>query len=254
MFERKASHIRLVASDVAGNDSILEFWVKRSKTPATSVSSQTYNYILPYNEGNLIRTEGLYLHLSKGTLYENLYMNYETTPEKSDGCYSHVHHLHNYRTPIHKYFDIGIRPTTSIPAELKPKVFVAYCQGGDVWNCGGKWKDGLLRARVRALGDYCIMADEKAPVITPIAFGYNMRGYNKMKFKVTDNVATMGPVRAISYDAWVDGNWILMEYDKKDDMLIYEFDERVGEGDHILKLVVKDAVGNETVYQKDFIR
>ncbi len=254
LFERKPSHIKLVASDVAGNESILEFWVKRSKIPATSVASQTYNYILPYDEGNLIRTEGLYLHLSKGTLYENLYMNYETTPEKSDGCFSHVHHLHNYRTPIHKYFDIGIRPTTSIPAELKPKVFVAYCQGGDIWNCGGKWKDGLLRARVRALGDYCIMADEKAPVITPVAFAYNMRGYNKMKFKVTDNVATMGPVRAISYNAWVDGKWILMEYDKKDDMLIYEFDDRVGEGDHVLKLVVEDAVGNETLYEKDFIR
>ncbi len=254
LFEGKPSHIRLVASDVAGNETLLDFWVKRSKTPATSVATKNYNYILPYDEGNLIRTEGLYLHLSKGTLYENLYMKYETTPENSDGCYSKVHHLHNYRTPIHKYFDIGIRPTVSIPAELKPKVFVAYCQGGDIWNCGGKWKEGLLRARVRALGDYCIMVDEQAPVITPVAFAYNMRGYNKMKFKVTDNVATMGPVRAITYNAWVDGKWILMEYDKKNDMLTYEFDERVGEGDHVLKLVVKDAVGNETVLEKNFTR
>lgn len=254
LFEGKPSHVRLVASDVAGNEAVLEFWVKRSKIPATSIASKSYNYILPYDEGNLIRTEGLYLHLSQGTLYENLYMKYETTPENSDGCFSDVHHLHNYRTPIHKYFDIGIRPTASIPAELKPKVFVAYCQGGDVWNCGGKWKEGLLRARVRALGDYCIMVDEKPPVVTPVAFAYNMRGYNKMKFKVTDNVETMGPVRAISYNAWVDGKWILLEYDKKNDMLIYEFDEHVGEGDHVLKLVVKDAVGNETVFEKDFIR
>lgn len=254
LFEGKPSHIQLVASDVAGNEAILEFWVKRSKIPATSIAGKSYNYILPYDEGNLIRTEGLYLHLSQGTLYENLYMKYETTPEKSDGCFSDVHHLHNYRTPIHKYFDIGIRPTASIPAELKPKVFVAYCQGGEIWNCGGKWKEGLLRARVRALGDYCIMVDEKPPVVTPVAFAYNMRGYNKMKFKVTDNVETMGPVRAISYNAWVDGKWILLEYDKKNDMLVYEFDEHVGEGDHVLKLVVKDAVGNETLYEENFIR
>ena len=254
LYAGKPSHIKMVASDVAGNESVLEFWVKRGKVPATTVANNTFNYVLQYDEGNLIRTEGLYLHLSKGTLYENLYMKYETTPENSDGCYSHVHHLHNYRTPVHKYFDIGIRPTVSIPAELKPKVFVAYCQGGDVWNCGGKWKEGLLRARVRAFGDYCIMVDEKPPVITPVAFGYNMRGYNKMKFKVVDDVETIGHVRAISYNAWIDGQWILMEYDKKKDMLIYQFDERVKEGDHVFKLEVKDAVGNETLYEKKFIR
>ncbi|MEO1262086.1 MAG: M23 family metallopeptidase [Bacteroidota bacterium] len=254
LYEGKPSRIKMVASDVAGNEAILEFWVKRGKVPATTVASNTFNYVLQYDEGNLIRTEGLYLHLSKGTLYENLYMKYETTPENSDGCYSHVHHLHNYRTPVHKYFDIGIRPTVSIPAELKPKVFVAYCQGGDVWNCGGKWKEGLLRARVRAFGDYCIMVDEKPPVITPVAFGYNMRGYNKMKFKVVDDVETIGHVRAISYKAYIDGQWILMEYDKKKDMLIYQFDDRIKEGDHVFKLEVKDAVGNETLYEKKFIR
>lgn len=254
LYQGRPSHIKMVATDIAGNETTLEFWVKRGKAPATPVSGKTFNYVLPYNEGNLIRTEGLYMHLSKGTLYENLYMKYETTIEESDGCFSAVHHLHNYRTPVHKYFDIGIRPTVSIPAELKPKVFVAYCQGGDVWNCGGKWKEGLLRARVRAFGDYCIMVDRKPPVITPVAFGYNMRGYNKMKFKVTDDVETIGHVRAINYKAWVDNQWILMEYDKKNDMLIYQFDERIKEGDHQLKLVVEDAVGNETIFEKKFIR
>ncbi len=254
LYQNKTSHVKLVASDVAGNDTELEFWVKRGKIPATPVSGTTYNYILPFNEGNLIRTGGLYLHLPQGTLYENLYMNYEATSDKSDGCYSQVHHLHNYRTPVHKYFDIGIRPTESIPAELKPKVFVAYCQGGDVWNCGGEWKEGMLRAKVRGFGDYCIMVDQKAPVVEPVAFRHNMKGYNKMKFSVKDNVATTGPVQAIRYNAYVDENWILMEYDKKSNMLIYEFDERVGPGEHMLKLVVKDAVGNETVFEKNFIR
>ncbi|HFA50668.1 MAG TPA: M23 family metallopeptidase [Bacteroidetes bacterium] len=254
LYQGKPSHIKMVAADVAGNETVLEFWVRRSKTPAMAVSGKTYNYIFPYDEGNLIRTEGLYLHLPKGTLYENLYLKYEVTEEHSDGCFSQVHRIHNYRTPVHKYFDIGIRPTASIPAELKPKVFVAYCQGGDVWNCGGKWKEGLLRARVRAFGDYCIMVDETPPVITPVAFKYNMKGYNKMKFKVTDNVETIGHVRAIKYKATVDGKWILMEFDKKNDMLIYRFDDKVGPGDHVLRISVKDAVGNEVVFEEGFIR
>ena len=98
------------------------------------------------------------------------------------------------------------------------------------------------------------MADTKAPVITPVDFGSNMRGYNKMRFKITDDVEATGPVRQLSYRATVDGNWILMEFDRKKDMLIHEFDGKIGPGEHTLKLVVKDAVGNETVYEKKFTR
>ena len=45
-----------------------------------------------------------------------------------------------------------------------------------------------------------------------------------------------------------------MEYDKKNDILIYEFDEGIEKGDHVFKLIVKDAVGNTTHYEKKFIR
>jgi len=250
----RASKITMIASDVAGNDSKLEFWVKQGIVPATLVSNQNFNYILPYDEGNMIQTEGLYLHMPPGTLYENLYLKYKITPERSDGCYSQVHHLHNSRTPIHDYFEIGIRPTVPIPAELKPKVFVAYCEGSGVWNCGGQWKDGFLRAKVRALGDYCILVDQTPPSVKPITFNANMKGYSRMKFKISDNVATMGGVRNLTYNAWVDDQWILMEYDKKSGMLSHEFDERTGPGEHTLRLVLKDAVGNETVFERKFVR
>jgi Peptidase family M23 len=251
----KPGKITMVASDMAGNESKLEFWVKRGDIAAAKlVSDEPYNYLLPYDEGNMIQTEGLYLHLPKGTLYENLYMKYQVTPERSTGYYSSVHHLHDSKTPVHSYFDIGIRPTVSIPAELKPKVFVAYCVGKTTMNCGGAWKDGFLRTKVRAFGDYCIMADEVAPTIKPVMFTYNMRGYSKMKFRIGDNISTAPNVQGLSFEARVDGEWILMEYDKKTGTITHYFDEHTGKGGHELKLVVKDAVGNETVFEKKFVR
>lgn len=248
----RISKITIVASDVAGNNSTLEFWVKKGPS-IVPVSQEIYNYILPYDEGNMIRTDGLYLHLPEGVLYENLYLRYSATPERSSGYYSDVHHLHDSRTPVHDYFDIGIRPTISIPAELKPKVFVAYCEGGGILNCGGYWEDGLLRTKVRSLGDYAIMADVTPPSVKPVTFSPNMRGFSKMSFKISDNVATAPNVEGLQFEARVDGEWILMEYDKKTKTITHFFDGRIGPGVHELQLLVKDAVGNETVFQRKFV-
>ncbi|MBK9015841.1 MAG: peptidoglycan DD-metalloendopeptidase family protein [Saprospiraceae bacterium] len=255
--EGQTSRITMVASDVAGNSSTLEFWVKikpNASILAQPVLNQKYNYILPFNEGNMIRTEGLYLHMPPGTLYEDLYLKYDVLPERSTGYYSNVHRLSDSRTPVHEFFDIGIRPTQSIPAELKPKVFVAYCEGSRILNCGGRWEDGLLRAKVRGLGSYAIMADVTPPVIKQVVFGQNMKSYQKFSFKISDNVATAPNVEELNFDAHVDGQWVLMEYDKKNGTITHRFDGVITPGEHNFRLVVRDAVGNETVFERKFFR
>src|SRR5690606_31202154 len=49
LHEGRPSHIVMVASDIAGNEAVLEFWVKRGKAPATKVGNKSYNYILPFD-------------------------------------------------------------------------------------------------------------------------------------------------------------------------------------------------------------
>lgn len=256
--EGQACKITIVAADVAGNSSSLEFWAKRKPgkaTPvATLVSNQKYDYILPYDEGNMIRTDGLYLHMPPGTLYEDLYLKYDVLTDRSTNFYSDIHRLSDPKIPVHDFFDIGLRPTRSIPAELKPKVFVAYCEGSRVLNCGGRWEDGLLRAKVRGLGNYAIMADLTPPTIKQVVFGQNMKNYQRFSFKISDNVATAPNVEELSYEATVDGQWILMEYDKKVSTITHEFDGFITPGEHTFKLVVRDAVGNETVFERKFFR
>ncbi|MCU0346343.1 MAG: hypothetical protein MUC59_05350, partial [Saprospiraceae bacterium] len=255
--EGRASRITMVASDVAGNSSTLEFWAKRkavSANLAQPVFNKKYNYLLPYNEGNMIRTEGLYLHMPPGTLYEDLYLKYDVLTDRSNGFYSDVHRLSDGKTPVHDFFDIGLRPTKSIPAELKPKVFVAYCEGSKILNCGGRWEDGLLRAKVRGLGNYAIMVDETPPVIRQVVFGQNMKNYKQFSFKISDNVAPAPNVEPLTYEARVDGQWVLMEYDKKNGTISHKFDGVIAPGEHEFRLVVRDAVGNEAVFERKFFR
>ncbi len=249
----KAAKISMVAADANGNSSKLEFWVKRGKV--VQPKRPPFNYFLSYKEENVIDKPSLYLHFPKGTFYENLYMRYESIRENTSEYFSEIHSVHDYKTPVQKYFDIGIFPTVYIPEEKKKKAIVGYCEtDGTIISYGGSWQEGKLFAKVRALGDYCILIDDVPPIIEPVIFHKTMKGYSKMVFKISDNFPTAGKAKSLSYRATVDGNWILMEFDGKKDLLTHRFDERIGPGEHHLKLVVKDDRGNRQVFERTFLR
>ena len=253
LHKNKASKIEMRTRDIAGNLSKLIFWVKR-KTVEPKDDGKTFNYILPYDQENIVQNDYFKAHFPNGSFYENLYLKYSSTAERSTGYYSSVHHLHDYKTPVHKYFSLAIKPR-SLPDELHEKAFIAYCdKDNKISSFGGKWKDGMLQAMVRDLGDFCIMVDEIPPVIKPIHYQRNMKSFSKMTFKITDNIETTGRARGLKYKARVDGQWILMEYDAKKDLLIYRFDNRIAAGEHQLVLELWDNRNNKTIFEGSFVR
>ncbi len=252
LFAGKASKITMTVKDLNNNEANLEFWVKRSEVNKND--NLSFNYFLPYEEENIINTDELHLYFPKGTLYNNLYMKYYSAKDASSNVYSYVHHIHDLKTPVHKFLDISIKPE-NLPAEMRDKAFIAYCGKGNIMiNCGGKWKDGMLTTKIRSLGDYCIMVDETPPTITPIRFSASMAGYSRMTFKIKDDIPTTGKASDLKYKATVDGQWILMEYDLKKDLINYRFDDRVSKGKHEFRLEVTDDRGNQTVYERSFTR
>jgi hypothetical protein len=247
---RQATKITMEVKDAAGNLSTLEFWVKR--TEVKDYDGESFNYVLPFDEENLIDNATVRVYFPKGTFYENLYMKYRTSRDDSQDVYSPVYHLHDYKTPVHKYFDIAIEPA-EIPEELREKAFIAYCgRDNEMLNCGGKWENGKVSTKVRSLGDYCVMLDTKPPTITPGTFKSNMKGYSRMTFKIKDNFPTTGRAADLKYSATVDGQWILVEYDAKSDLLIHRFDGKIPPGKHELKLKVTDDRGNVGLFEKAF--
>jgi hypothetical protein len=253
IFKEKPVKIRLKVADVAGNSNTLVFWVKRDENAMETFLSAPYQFEFPFDADSRFDLDGFSLVMAKGSLYEKLAFQYNTTPDESSGVYSPVHHLHNSRTPVHKYFDLSIRPT-NLPAELRSKAVIANCGDGRPDNCGGTWQGDLLKTRVRQFGDYCVMADTVAPTITPVVFGPDMRKKVSMAFRISDNFAISGTADGMRYRGTVDGKWILFEYDKKRARLTYDFDEHVGPGEHLLRLSVKDDRGNERVLERKFLR
>lgn len=251
---KRAKKITMVASDINGNERKLEFWAKRKEQMAEP-PARTYNYKLPFDEENVIETASIRMHFPKGTFYENMYLNYHAAFEDSYNVYSAVHQVHDYKTPVHKFYDIAIRPTR-IPENMKSKAFIAYCdQKNRVYNCGGQWtENGMIKTKVRDLGNFYVMVDNTPPTIRPSSFRKDMRGRSRMTFKINDNLLAARNVTNLHYNAWIDGQWVLMQFDAKNNLLIHEFEKDLPKGEHQLRLEVKDAVGNVKVYENTFLR
>ncbi len=250
LYRHQPNKIEMIVSDATGNQSKLSFWVRRKTVP--EVSATPYNYHFKSQVANEASGDGWKINMKKGSLYEDLYWS----PKISDplpNSYSKKYTFHEEFTPVHRYFDLTIR-AENIPATLKSKAFVAHRNSkGKYSTCGGKWEGDFLKARSRKLGDFCVMLDQKPPTLTPGNFRKDMRGAKKMTFTATDDVDAEKNINSFSYRATVDGNWILMEYDSKNNLLTHRFDERISSGAHALEITLVDAVGNETVYNRTFI-
>ncbi len=248
----QATKIEIIVVDAHKNSSSLMFHVLRDPNESAPPSIP-YHYYLPWTKENLIELADFKLEMPKGCLYHDLQMQFSSTPDISFGSYSSVYHIHQETAPVHKYFRISLLGKT-LPRETRNKAFIAVCSDGKPQNCGGSWDGDWISTRVREFGDYCIMLDTEPPTITPLQFQENMRGKYAMTFRIKDNFQVAGLASGLRYRATVDNKWILMEYDSKNDKLTHVFDEKIGPGEHQLKLIVTDDRGNQALFERTFQR
>ncbi|MBL7827904.1 MAG: M23 family metallopeptidase [Saprospiraceae bacterium] len=253
LYKDKPVKIQIKIADAAGNSFSLIFWVLRDENAMETFISAPYQFQIPYDADTRIDLDGFSMAMEKGSVYETLGFQYSTSTDQNGDAFSITHHLHNNRTPVHKYFDLSIRPN-NIPAHLRNKAVIANCDDGKPDNCGGAWQGEFLKTRVRSFGDYCVMVDTVPPSIKPVVFSPDMRKKSNLSFKISDNFAVSGTANGMRYRGTIDGKWVLFEYDKKRARLTYEFDEHIGAGEHLLSLKVTDDRGNESVFERKFLR
>ena len=97
-----------------------------------------------------------------------------------------------------------------------------------------------------------MVKDTLAPQIKPVNFqeGKWLSKQNDLQFTITDDLSGIK-----SYNGYLNGKWILFDYDYKSDKIVHDFsDNIVIEGRNELKIVVVDNVGNSTIFESHFFR
>ncbi|WP_158796823.1 M23 family metallopeptidase [Pedobacter sp. L105] len=244
--DQQVHTLNYIVTDARGNKSTLSFTVHSDgKTPVTP--DQPAGVPFSYNKDNTFAADGVKVVVPKGTLYNDLNLIYKVKPKPARGAYSSIYQIHNNLTPLHKGFDLWIKPDASLGSLTGKAVIVSA--GGS--SQGGIVDDGYIKASPRNFGSFYIAVDTVAPSITPlnIASGKNMAGIAKMMFKLHDNLSGIK-----SFNGYIDGNWVLMEFDTKTSTLWHSFDERTATGKHQLKLVVEDMKENVRTYSITFYK
>jgi hypothetical protein len=169
-------------------------------------------------------------------LYDTLYLQarHVLAPDSSSEIFS----IGSYYTPLHRSVEITLKPLLRYPRTEQVSVY-RKVGAGYAW-AGGTWGPDRVTFFTRDLGDYTILVDSVAPVIKPV-YVNNVAA----RFKIRDNLSGIK-----SYEANINGQWLLMNFDAKTATLYSErsSDKQLLKG--TFELTVTDNAGNKSVYKQ----
>jgi len=243
----KTHTVKYTISDARGNKSTLAFNVFSDPKAVITTPAQAIGTSFTYNKQNEFSQQDVKVILPKGTLYNDLNFFYKKTAKPQQNAFSEIHHIHNNLTPLHTGFELWIKADSAIIKHQNKALIVNSNRSSQ----GGYFENGWVKTKPRTFGSFFVAIDSVAPNIVPvnIANGKNMAGISKMSFRISDGLSGIK-----SFNGYIDGKWVLMEFDTKTANLWHNFDERTTTGKHAFELIVVDMKDNTKRYAIEFYR
>lgn len=236
-----------IIKDTHGNASSLKFEFQ-SDSSMVAPERKNRKYVFPYHLDNSFTRSNLNIFLQKNSLYSDLEFEYKSI-EPTANLISDIHCVHKVETPVHKSFTLALT-IDSLNDRLKEKTLVCKVdKKGSISCLPSSWSGDTIKAKSKSFGNYSAIIDTVAPTIKKKYFSSDLSQAPYMSFTVSDNISGIG-----SYKAFVNGEWVLLEYDPKNKLLIHYFDGRIPRGQHKLEVVVEDSVRNEKRLNLEFVR
>ncbi len=241
-----ANVYRVEASDFNGNKSTISIPIEYSDAaPITPAAINKTPYFLDVDKDHRYEQGDYSFEIPAGTFYEDFYLDFDL-----EGSFLNIK---NKNIPVHSAFTIA-KKDTSVPADDREKTFIATFTGAsDKPSFNFTWyKDGAFQTKVKALGKFGLAKDTMAPKIS-VPKNVSGKWISKQRYLTVYMRDDLSGIK--KYDAYLNGKWILMEYDYKKARLTHDFNDGVvANGRNELKVVVTDNVGNSAIFETYFFR
>lgn len=235
---------RLEVADFYGNKTTITIPVEYDTLP-TIIEKETVvsNYVVKASKDCFFEKNKNTVFFPAGTFYADFNLNFDVK--------NNVLIVHDDTVPAHTNFTITME-NDSYGTDLKDKVFIGRIEGGKISYNTTRRKESVYETKVKTLGEYKLVLDTIPPVITSAKSieGRRLDNQKQLQVGIKDSLSGIK-----SYNGYLNGKWILMEYDNKTGVLTHNFsDGIVDQGDNQLKVVVVDNVGNSSIFETHFQR
>lgn len=248
--EDRAYQLRILATDVAGNESELEFTLQGSSQRIQPLP-QPDNFIekMKWDSKNYFESGKLDIEIPAGALYRDLDFCYEKTG-RANGSTGEFHHLASEEIPLHKKITLRLA-YLPLPGENTGNlVFVTFDEDGEADAVPAIYKEGKLEASIGKFGAYALYRDTIVPEIASnLPADHDISALKHLHFTITDELSGIA-----EYRAYIDNQWVLFNYDPKNSRLSFRLDEKRIERNklHELELYLTDNSGNTTLLHTTF--
>ena len=237
--------VEIIAKDFTGNSSSIKIPVVGLKSETIlNQKSDTTAYKIEKNKFQKFSKNGVTIAFPKNTFYEDLFLNFSVNERTAI--------IHKPTIPLDKKFTITFDSIMYKKSEVN-HIYIANMNNKKYpYYMDTRKKSDKIFTTTKTLGRYGLMTDNQPPKIYNPNFKNNdwMSRIRYLTIKVSDSQSGIK-----SYEATIDNEWILMEYDVKKKKLSYDFrDKKLVGSKHIFKLVVSDNVGNTNTYNSSFYR
>lgn len=246
--DNKIHEILIAVGDQTGSTIYLRFWVKPRKpegyVQVPIIPECDTAVLFKYDKFNKFETNNLKVEIPIGSLYDDITFTYKKSPG-SKNMFSEIHFLHDPEVPIHSKIKVSIK-ASRLPQNLQSKaLLVRIDREGDRSPAGGSYENEYVTTSTNLFDGYAIVVDTIPPVIRPSAD--NVKSKTSLKFTVSDNFSGIN-----TFKGEVNGQWALIEWDPKNKLMIYRFDDVAQTGKNKFTLSLEDDKGNKSSYSTTF--
>jgi hypothetical protein len=236
-------NFRIELYDFHENKTVINIPIEFGVQPVslTKKEQKTPYFLKAKNEHNYSK-ENISVYIPENTFYDNFYLNFEVN--------DNVLTLHNESIPVHKNITITFDDVQGFTEEQLQKSFIASVSGPSLRYNKSYRKGNTFKTYTKNLGKFKIAQDSISPRIYNVNFieGKNIISQETLSVFISDNLSGID-----SYNAYLNGEWILMEYDYKTKKLIHQLsDGKFKEGRNDFKVIVVDNMQNSTTFESHF--
>ncbi len=221
-----------------GSNSIFLWDLRKGLPDSVEIQGNTWKYnfraLVPSGKVFNLYHKRMDIYFPKTALYDTLYF---TSDYWQDGNME-IFGIGNDIFPLRKNIYVTLKPSLNYKNKARTHVYSVSSSGSFGFE-GGDWENSNIKFNTRNFGKFTILADTVPPTINAIKINKD-----ELRFIISDGLSGID-----SYETTIDGEWILMQYDYKRDLIWSDKlkKDQPFKGELILK--VKDRAGNEAEYK-----